>query len=95
MGTLAGKSYWVMCAKNVSMMSINRKCIGVPSQSEEKISQYIYLCASFFLSIRSSLITARVAHLCTVSCTANCTVSCTANDCCTVMIVQLYISVQP
>ena len=88
MGTLAGKSYWVMCAKNVSMMSINRKCIGVPSQSEEKISQYIYLCAS-------SLITARVAHLCTVSCTANCTVSCTANDCCTVMIVQLYISVQP
>ena len=67
MGTLAGKSYWVMCAKNVSMMSINRKCIGVPSQSEEKISQYIYLCASFFLSIRSSLITARVAHLCTVA----------------------------
>ena len=90
-GILAGKSDWVMCAMNVSMMSINRKCIGVPSQSEEKISQYIYLCASFFLSIRSSLITARVAHLCTVSCTA----SCTANDCCTVMIVQLYISVQP
>ena len=25
MGTLAGKSYWVMCAKNVSMMSINTK----------------------------------------------------------------------